>query len=307
MKTVFLFPGQGVQFPGMGKDLYEAHSQIRELFEEASDIGGRDWKKVLFEGTAEELKSTDVTQVAVSLVSIAASMALKIREIRPSSCAGFSLGEYPAIYEAGIVSLRDLLHIVDRRGKLLEKVSRTKDGSDGPVGMMAVLGLSLENVADAVNDIRDVHIAIHSSPIQIVLAGTHAGLTAAEKNLEVAGAMKIVRIQVSGPFHSPLLEDARVEFTEILNDVEFADPQIPIFVNTTGKAPKTGAEVKQTCIDQVDHRVRWVDCQKALMGTEPERVLEVGPGKTLSGMWKSLRFGLRAQPAGTLAEIEGLL
>ncbi|OQX30113.1 MAG: hypothetical protein B0D92_00175 [Spirochaeta sp. LUC14_002_19_P3] len=307
MTTVFLFPGQGAQFPGMGKDFYEADSGVRKLFEEASDVGGKNWAKILFEGTAEELKATDVAQIAIVLVSIAASMALKARGIDASACAGFSLGEYSALYQAGVLSRGDLLRVIDKRGELLERISRTKDDADGPAGMMAVLGLDAETIAQEIQGLENVYAAIHSSPAQTVLAGTAAGLSAAEKVLDKAGAMRLVRLRVSGPFHSPLLSDARDEFAEVLRNTNFADPKIPIVVNTTATPPLSGDALRKTCVDQLDNRVRWVECQNALMAMEPQRVLEAGPGQVLCGLWKTMKYGLRAHPAGTLEAIEGLL
>ncbi len=307
MNTVYLFPGQGAQYPGMGRDFYNNDSRIRELFEEASDVAGRKWDRTIFEGTEEELRSTDVTQIAIILVNLAASMTLASYGIRASSCAGFSLGEYAALYEAGVLRQGDLLRVVDARGKILEKFSRLKDGPEGPVGMTAVLGLTIDEVEECINGIDDVYIGLHSSPSQTVLSGTAVGLSIAEEKLEKAGAMKLVRLKVSGPFHSPLLKDAKAEFKEVLESIEFADPKIPVFVNTEAKSFRKGADMRKACLEQIDHPVRWVDCQRALMASNPQRVLEVGPGKVLCGLWKSTKSPLRAQPAGTLSAIKELL
>ena len=305
MKTAFLFPGQGAQYPGMAKDLYEESQGVRDLFSRASDITGKDLPALLFEGTEDDLKVTDNTQIAVTLANISAAAVLKERGVEASSCAGFSVGEYAALYEAGILGLEDLFRVVVLRGQYMEKGSRASDGPEGPSGMSAVLGLPYEEAAPIVAGLAGdgVFIANHSSPTQIVLAGTASGLTKAEKALDEAGAMKVVRLKVSGPFHSPLLEDARRGFEQAIADVEFRDPVKPIFSNVTGTAIASGAEAKKLAGQQIVSTVKWVACMGEIASLGVERVLEVGPGRVLAGLWKSFTKELKALPAGTAEAI----
>ncbi|NCN05887.1 MAG: ACP S-malonyltransferase [Spirochaetales bacterium] len=309
MKTAFLFPGQGAQYPGMAKDLYETSPQVRTLFEKASKTTGKDLQALLFEGTEDDLKSTDNTQIAMTLANISAAAVLQEKGINPAVVGGFSVGEYAALYTAGVLDIDALFKAVVLRGQFMEAGSRASDGPEGPSGMSAVLGLPFDEAAPIVYSLADkgVFIANHSSPTQIVLAGTATGLTEAEEALEAAGAMKVVRLKVSGPFHSPLLESARKDFEAAIAVLPFADPKIPLFSNVTGKTLTSGEEARKFAGQQIVSTVRWVDCMAGIYGLGVERVLEVGPGKVLSGLWKSFTKDLRAQSAGTLEAIETLL
>jgi [acyl-carrier-protein] S-malonyltransferase len=304
LKTSYLFPGQGAQYPGMGKDLFDSSEEVRRLFSEASDIAHKNFEKLLFEGSEEELKATENTQIAVTLVNLASSQVLRERGIVPDSCAGFSLGEYSALHQAGVFSRSDVLTLVDKRGELSDWASRRLDTQDGPPGMMAVLGLDIDEVTTAIGETESVFIANHSGPNQVVLAGTEKGLATAERLLDEADAPKLVRLKVSAPFHSPLMEEARTVFSDFISGIQFSDPGIPVFANVTGLPLNNGDEVRKYCLEQLVSPVQWVACQKGLMERNPERVLETGPGTVLTGLWKTLRNGLRCKPAGTLEYID---
>ncbi len=216
MSTCFLFPGQGAQYPGMAKDLWETSAKVKELFSLASDSTGMNCERLLFEGSEEELKATDKTQVAMTLASVAASLVLREHGIEPDGCAGFSLGEYSALYEAGVIRLEDLFPIVKARGELMEKASRSLDaaaGGTGQAGMAAVLGMDFSAALEVLEAqaSKEIFLANHSSPKQIVLAGTGSGLAAAEEQFKAAGARRYVILKVSAPFHSPLLEEAAID------------------------------------------------------------------------------------------------
>ena len=291
----------------MGKDLYESSDEVRLLFREASDIGDRDFAKLLFEGSENDLKATDNTQIAITLVNLASAQVLREHGIVPHSCAGFSLGEFSALHQAGILSRHDILTLVNKRGELMEQASRRLDSPDGSPGMMALLGLDIDEVSAALGDTESVFIANHSGPNQVVLSGTDRGLSIVESLLDEAGALKIVRLKVSGPFHSPLMDEARVGFSEYISGIRFSDPIIPVFANVTGRPLESGDEARKYCLEQFVSPVRWVACEQGIMETSPERVLETGPGTVLTGLWKTLRNGLRCKPAGTLASIDSIV
>ncbi len=307
-KNAFLFPGQGAQYPGMAKDLWEHSGEVKELFDLASDISKMDLKRLLFEGSEEELKATDKTQVAVTLASLAASLVLKEFDIKPDGFAGFSLGEYPAIYEAGIIKIEDLFRIVKVRGELMEKASRKLDSSTGNAGMAAVIGLKFDKALEAMEDLKgtDVYLANYSSPIQVVLAGTADGLKKAEGVFKEKGAKRFIMLKVSGPFHSPLLEYARAGLEEFLSDVDFSDPKLPVYANVTGDIIKSGTEAKENCIKQVVSLVKWVNEEESLLRDGFTGYYEVGPGKVLTGLWRSFNREYVCNPSGTLEEIKKL-
>ncbi len=305
MKTCFLFPGQGAQYPGMARDLWESSAKARDLFEIASDALQIDAKKLLFESSDEDLKATDKTQVAMTLACLCSSAVLKERGASPAACAGFSLGEFAALCEAGVLRVADVLSIVRIRGQLMEKASRQLDSTDGAPGMAAVLGLPAQKVVDALKPLaaEGVYPANHNSPSQVVVSGTARGLAAAEKELKAAGARRLVRLQVSGPFHSPLLEEARAGFDEALARFSFSDPVVPVYSNVTGKRIGSGEEARRLCGQQLVSMVRWVDVQEALLADGCDQFLEAGPGTVLTGLLRALRPEARCAPAGTLEAI----
>lgn len=309
MRTCFLFPGQGAQYPGMGKDFFEASEEVRRLFEAASEATEKDVEKLLFEGTEEELRATDNTQIAVTVVNCSSSIVLGERGVRADGAAGFSLGEYTALWEAGVLTTEDLFGVVKNRGAIMERESRKADTAGGPAGMAAVIGLSYDEAMEVLEGLKgaQVYLANYSSPIQLVLAGTAEGLEKAESAFDAAGAMKYVRLKVSGPFHSPLLQSARDEFEKFLSDITFNDPLKPVYANVTGRMITSGLEAKTLCAEQIVSPVRWVDEEQTLLQDGYERYLETGPGSVLSGLWKSFYKKIRCKKAGTAADIDEIL
>ncbi len=305
MKTCFLFPGQGAQYPGMAKDLWEASHKVKDLFKKASEASGMETEKLLFESSEEELKATDKTQVAITLASLCSSAVLKEKGILPQGCAGFSLGEYAALCEAGVIRLEDVFPIVKIRGALMEKAARSLDSHTGAPGMAAVLGISSEKAAAILDGLAasSVYLSNHNSPSQVVVSGTAAGLEKAEEALRAAGARRFVRLSVSGPFHSPLMADARREFDDALAPFAFSNPAIPVYANVTGRMIRTGSEAKELCGSQLVSTVRWVAVEEALSADSFERFLEAGPGTVLCGLMRALRADARCEQAGTLLSI----
>ena len=305
MKTCFLFPVQGAQYPGMAKDLWEASHKVKDLFKKASEASGMETEKLLFESSEEELKATDKTQVAITLASLCSSAVLKEKGILPQGCAGFSLGEYAALCEAGVIRLEDVFPIVKIRGALMEKAARSLDSHTGAPGMAAVLGISSEKAAAILDGLAasSVYLSNHNSPSQVVVSGTAAGLEKAEEALRAAGARRFVRLSVSGPFHSPLMADARREFDDALAPFAFSNPAIPVYANVTGRMIRTGSEAKELCGSQLVSTVRWVAVEEALSADSFERFLEAGPGTVLCGLMRALRADARCEQAGTLLSI----
>ena len=305
MRRCFLFPGQGAQYPGMARDLWESSARVKGLFQAASDTLGMDMKKLLFESSAEELKATDKTQVAMTLACLCSSAVLRERGVTPEACAGFSLGEYAALCEAGVLKVEDVFPIVRIRGDLMEKASRGLATDDGAPGMAAVLGMPAEKVVSMLGPLSasGIFAANHNSPSQVVVSGTARGLALAEKELKAAGAKRMVRLQVSGPFHSPLLAEARAGFDEALAGFTFSDPTIPVFSNVTGQRITTGEEARRLCGEQLVSMVKWVDVQQGLLAEGCDRFYETGPGTVLTGLMRALSPEARCAPAGTLVAI----
>jgi [acyl-carrier-protein] S-malonyltransferase len=287
----------------MGMDLWEASQKVRDLFKLASDAAGFDVKHALSEGTAEDLAATDKAQILITLVDLSASVVLAEQGTLPDGCAGFSLGEYAALCTAGVVGVEAVFRIVKVRGELMEKASRALDAAGGKPGMAAVLGMPAERAATVAAGIEGVFVANHNSPVQLVLSGTAAGLSSAEELLKREGAKRFVRLKVSGPFHSPLMADARAAFEEALAGFAFADPILPVYSNVTAGPIASGAEARALCGRQVVSPVRWVDEEMRLLADGYGDFREAGPGTVLTGLFKALRPDVDCRPSGTLAEI----
>lgn len=310
MKRCFLFPGQGAQYIGMGKDLYDQYPQVRELFAAASDLAGFDLPKLIFRGSEAEIKATDRSQVAITTVNLSVRRVLTLRGITSAATAGFSLGEYSALVDAGLLAETDALRLVVARGRIMEVVSRRLDSPGGSPGMAAVIGIDVDAIQQALAGagIGDVYPANLNSPVQTVLSGSASALDAAAAVLEEAGAKRVVPLKVSGPFHSPLMSDARDEFAEVLAEADFADPQKPVYSNVTGDLINTGDEARRLCAEQLVSPVRWVDEEAGIARDDYDELLEVGPGDVLSGLWRTFikanpSITVPCLPVGTVAQI----
>lgn len=309
MKTAFVFPGQGAQYPGMGQDLYEGFPAVQELFAAAQDAVDFPVQATLFSGSEEDLKRTDITQVAVTLVNLSAAAVLQAHGITPDAVAGFSLGEYAALATAGVLRLEDVFPLAKLRGEIMaEEAAKLADG-DGAPGMAAVIGIGPDQVAEALQGRSDVFPANLNSPKQTVISGTATGLASAQGLLKSAGARRVITLKVSGPFHSPLMQSARERLAEHVNALPFADPQIPLFSNVTGQRITSGSEAQRLCMEHITSPVRWVDEERSLLQFGITRFLETGPGSVLTGLLQGLlkaepQEGIQALPAGTQTDIE---
>ena len=313
MKRCFLYPGQGAQFPGMGQDLYDFSAAARDLFSQASDAAGFDVAKLTFTGSEDELKSTDKSQVAITTVNLCARAILAETGIISDGAAGFSLGEYSALVDAGILAEKDALFLVANRGRIMEEVSRSLDAPSGSPGMSAIVGLHPDVVVKTLEDagVQDAYPANLNSPVQTVLSGTQAGLEKAGEVLKEAGARRVIPLKVSGPFHSPLMSEAKERFEQILSEVTFSDPTKPVYANVTGEAITSGEESRKLCADQLIFPVRWVDEETQVAAGGFDQLLEVGPGEVLTGLWKGYcksheEIATECIPAGTKEQIESL-
>jgi [acyl-carrier-protein] S-malonyltransferase len=310
MKRCFLYPGQGAQFPGMGKDLYDQSPEVKELFGAASTAAGFDVAELIFSGTEDDLKATDRSQVAITTVNLAARRVLLARGIESAGAAGFSLGEYAALVDSGILTEIDTLQLVTSRGRIMERVSRSLDSDGGSAGMAAVIGMAPDAILACLNDagVTEAYPANLNSPVQTVLSGTATGLEQAAVALKECGARRVITLKVSGPFHSPLMQAAKDDFSKELAGVEFKDPQKPVYSNVKGAAIDSGEEARRLCADQLIAPVRWVDEEAAILTDGYDELLEVGPGEVLCGLWKAFTKGredvsLQCSPAGKLEQI----
>lgn len=306
MKTAFLFPGQGTQYPGMVQDLYGHSAVVRDLFTLASDTTGIDVKRLVFEGSEEELKETINTQISVTLANLSVSAVLGEHGIKADGVAGFSLGEYAALVEAGVLTPSQVFPLVKVRGEFMAKACESLDRSAGAPGMAAVIGLTPEKVDEALAaaSIPDLFGANYNSPHQVVIAGTAAALAAGIDALKAAGARRVVALKLAGPFHSPLLANAGVALAEALKSVEFRDPTKVLFSNVTGAQVLSGADAKALAVRQVTAPVRWTTEEKALLDAGFTRFFEVGPGSVLTGLWEALHPTIACHPMGKLEQIQ---
>ncbi|MDR2784475.1 MAG: ACP S-malonyltransferase [Treponema sp.] len=325
-KTLFLFPGQGAQYRGMGLDLLEKGGPaVRELFTLASETMGRDMAALLAEADDATLKRSDISQPAITLVNLAAAAFLGGRGIRPHACAGFSLGEYAALVASGIVTAEDCFRLVKLRGQAMQAASNriareaaaaggggdSADDADNAPGMAAVIGLPPERVEELIagwkkTGLEGLYGANFNSPKQVVVSGTAAALAEARARFREAGAKRVLRLQVAGPFHSPLIAGAAEAFAPALEKTPFRDPVIPCFSNVTGKRVSAGAEAKELALKQIVRPIRWTE-EEAAAAEGVEAALEAGPGGVLRGLWRDSGSAIPCYPAGTAADIEVLL
>ncbi|MDR2314155.1 MAG: ACP S-malonyltransferase [Spirochaetaceae bacterium] len=308
----FLFPGQGAQYPGMGLDLLSSSPAAKEVFDAASAILGTDMIRLIGASDGETLKQTGISQPAISAASLAAAAFLKERGIRPGLCAGFSLGEYPALACAGVIGPEDCFRLTKERGRAMQAaVDRmTEEAPEAPPGMAAVLGLPPGEIRARIEEWKkagfpagDLYAANINSAKQTVVSGSAAALAEAEARFKEAGARRVVRLQVAGPFHSALMEGAARAFAPALEQTVFKDPGIPFFSNVTGGPVQTGKELKELALRHITQGVLWTEEEAAIAALKPGAVLETGPGRVLQGLWRETGTDIPVYGAGTLEEI----
>ena len=313
--TVFLFPGQGAQYPEMALDLLTEDNggqKVKQLFSLAKEIIGKDMEDLLRNSSPEELKKTDVSQPAITLTNLAAAAQLKEKGITAQACAGFSLGEYSALAAAGVISEEECLFLVTKRGKAMQAaIDSMQNGGSSAPGMAAVIGLPPEKVEALIAEwtkagLKGLNAANFNSVKQVAVSGSAEALEKAEKLFKEAGAKRFMRLQVAGPYHSPFMKDAAEEFNTFLDKVDFKEPAIPLFSNVTGKQIQSATEAKALAKRHILEGVRWTNQEAALAALNPDRLLEVGPGRVLEGLWKDTGSTIPCYNAGTIQKISEL-
>lgn len=288
----YIFPGQGAQFTGMGLDLYENSPVAQELFEKANTILGFSITDVMFEGTAEELKQTKVTQPAIFLHSVILAKVLG-DDFKPEMVAGHSLGELSALVANGVLSFEDGLKLVSKRALAMQKACEIQ-----PSTMAAVLGLEDAVVEEVCASIDGVVVAAnYNCPGQLVISGEVEAVEKACEVLKEKGAKRALLLPVGGAFHSPMMEPAREELAAAIEETTFNEPTCPVYQNVVAKAVTNPAEIKENLIAQLTAPVRWTQCVQAMIADGGSEFVEVGPGKVLQGLMRKIDRSVTASGA----------
>ena len=303
MKTVFLFPGQGSQYVGMGKRLWEGDPSSRRLFEEANGILGFDLARLCFEGPAEELNQTVNAQPAIFLHSIAVFNLLKREGLRPEAVAGHSLGEYSALVASGVLSFEDGLRAVKYRGQLMQAAGEEQAGT-----MAAIIGLIADAVEEICSEVEGVvKVANYNSPSQLAVSGDWKAVERVVELAKEKGAKRAIPLKVSGAFHSPLMAPAKERMGEFLSRVKFHPPQVKFFSTVSAQGVDEPNRLRELLQDQITSPVRWTETVEGLAALQSDAFLEVGPGKVLSGLVKRIVRGTRVYPISDQEELRDFL
>ena len=278
----FVFPGQGAQFVGMGKDLYDNNPLAKELFEKANDILGYNITEIMFNGTDEELKQTKVTQPAVFLHSVISALCMG-DDFAPSMVAGHSLGEFSALVAAGALSFEDGLKLVYARAMAMQKACEAS-----PSTMAAIIGLPDEKVGEICAEVnKDGYVCVPANfncPGQLVISGNIDAINEACEKLKAAGAKRALPLKVGGAFHSPLMQPAKDELQAAIEKTDFHAPKCPVYQNVDGMPHTDPAEIKANLIAQLTSSVKWTKCVQSMVADGADDFTECGPGKALQGM-----------------------
>lgn len=291
--NAYVFPGQGAQYIGMGKDLFEGSGKAKEMFQKANSILKFKITDIMFDGTEEDLKQTNVTQPAIFIHSVILASVMG-DSFKPDMVAGHSLGEFSALVANKTISFEDGLKLVAKRADAMQKACEIE-----PSTMAAIIGLGddvVERICKSVDDI--VVPANYNSPGQLVISGSVDGINKAVKECNKAGAKRALLLKVGGAFHSPLMEPARVELADAINSVKFNRGVCPIYQNVTGQSVNDGEIIKNNLVAQLTSPVRWTKIMQNMIADGANNITEVGPGKVLQGLFKKIDRKIQTQSAG---------
>jgi [acyl-carrier-protein] S-malonyltransferase len=304
-KTALFFPGQASQYVGMGKDLYDASDKVRRLYDLAGDEMGADLARISFEGPAEELKRTRFTQPAILLHALAVLTVLDDKLPRFDYACGHSLGEYAALAVTGAMTYEDAIRAVVKRAALMEEACQANPGT-----MAAIVGLDSEQVEEICRRASDKGVVIpanFNSANQIAISGAVASVEEAVLLAREAKAKRAIILEVGGAFHSPLMEPAKVGLATFLEKVPFRNPSVPVVANVTANSVMAGEEIRQLLVEQVTRPVMWSQTMTYLVNNGVTSIIEIGPGKVLSGLAKRDMKPEAMSNLDTMADIEGFL
>lgn len=286
MKIAFVFSGQGAQYVGMGKELYENFQEAKKIFDDSNEMLGFDLKNLIFNGELKELNITENTQPAILTTSIAVLEVLRSKGIEADVVAGLSLGEYSALVASGAISFNEAVVLVKKRGKYMQEAVPLGVGS-----MTAIMGLSIEKIEEAIEMSKDkgvVQVANYNTPNQIVIGGEVEAVNFASNLCLEYGAKRTISLKVSGPFHTELLEPAAIKLKKELSKISFNDMKIPVISNVTAKEIKKDDDIKDILMKQVKSSVRWSEIVEKMLDMGIDTFIEIGPGRTLSSFIKEI-------------------
>jgi [acyl-carrier-protein] S-malonyltransferase len=304
-KIAIVFPGQASQYVGMGKDLYDSDSDVRALYETASNEIGEDIAKLSFEGPAEKLKETRFTQPAILLHSLAVLQIMKDNLPKATFTAGHSLGEYGALALSGVLSPETSVKAVVRRAALMEEACRKNPGT-----MAAIIGLEEDKIAAICNEASAKGVVVpanYNSANQLVISGALAGVEEACRLCKEQGAKRAMILEVGGAFHSPLMEPAKDGLEDYLDSIDFINPDMEVVPNVTGTSEKNGDTLKKLLVEQITSPVRWYQTMQYFVQNGVDTLIEIGPGKVLSGLAKRELKGAQVQNIDTLEDISNFV
>ena len=307
MQLCFLYPGQGAQYPGMGKDLFQASTAVKELFALASEACARDTEALLFDSDENELKQTQNTQIAITLMNLSVRRYLLEHGIESNAAAGFSLGEWSAYVDAGVISEQDVFPIVMERGRLMARASEDLQSGGSQSGMAAVIGLPSEKVDEVLSAIEGAFPANYNSSEQTVISGDAGAIEGASEQLKAAGARRVIPLKVSGPFHTPLLLQAGSGFEIFLHKYTLQNPKKPLYSNVTGSMLKSSTDVFSNAVLQISSPVLWTREEAEIADSGYTMCVEAGPGKVLTGLWKKSGHSIECQPTNSLEKLDELI